>query len=95
MIIQAVASADGADAVISADAESSARTIGHNASIQSLSFNACFLRLTNCNAAIEDHHSGVPLWQTVVASRMLNVYTKEVLCRHCAWPSLVWRFPLS
>ena len=32
-----------------------------------------------CHAAIEGHHSGVPLWQSAVASRMLNVYERGVM----------------
>ena len=43
-----------------------------------------------CNAAIEDHHSGVPLWQTVVAGRMLNVYEGGVtLTRRMALVGIV------
>ena len=42
------------------------------------------------NAAIEDHHSGVPLWQTVVAGRMLNVYEGGVtLTRRMALVGIV------
>ena len=37
------------------------------------------LPLSNCNAAIEGHHSGVPSWQTVVVSRILNVYEGGVM----------------
>lgn len=36
-------------------------------------------RAASSNATIEDHHSGVPLWQTTVPSRMLNVYEGGVM----------------
>ena len=73
MIIQAAASADGNNAVISAYAEFSARTIlfPYSPSLQTYSI--------LCHAAIEGYHSGVPLWQSAVASRMLNVYERGVM----------------
>src|SRR6476469_7494208 len=86
MIIQAAASADGDNAAISADAESSARTIGGGQYAINPQSRRIIDRITlrrsrraASNATIEDHHSGVPLWQTTVASRMLNVYEGGVM----------------
>ena len=88
MIIQATAIADGDNAVISADSESSARTIGLlggrdaiNRQKQPRNRSHTLLRegVLQINTTTEDHYSGVPLWQTTVASRMLNVYEGGVM----------------